>query len=52
MTAALTGERSLAGNREAAVALRQEMLQESAEAFAHLGDAPPHASKRLGEPSS
>ena len=45
VTAALTGERSLAGVRVAAVALRQEMLQESVEAFAHLGDAPPHVSE-------
>ena len=45
VTAALTGERSLASVREAAVALRQEMLQESVEAFAHLGDAPPHVSE-------
>ena len=34
VTAALTGERSLTGVRTAAVALRQEMLQESVEAFA------------------
>ena len=45
VTAALTGERSLTGVRDAAVALGQEMLQESVEAFAHLGDAPPHVSE-------
>ena len=40
VTAALTGERSLASVREAAVALRQEMLQESVDAFAaHVSEA-------------
>ena len=45
MAAAISGERSLAKVRLEALALRKEMLQESVEAFAHLGDAPPHVSE-------
>ena len=42
---AAAGSRSLTGVRDATITLRREMLQESVEAFAHLGDAPPHVSE-------
>ena len=45
VAAALSGERSLSKVRTEALVLRKEVLQESADAFAHLGDAPPHVSE-------
>ena len=42
VAAALSGERSLSKARTKALVLRKEMLQESVDAFTHLGDAPPH----------
>ena len=45
VAAAISGERSLTKVRSEALALRKEMLQKSVEAFAHLGDAPPHVSE-------
>ena len=45
VAAALSGERSVSKVRTEALVLRKEMLQESVDAFAYVGDAPPHVSE-------